>query len=129
MSNISAFQQQENTIAVTTSATPSTAGTFTVTWPVSTLQGFGLKHSPMQARIRTDVGNTADVWISFGGDGGATATIPTASNNAVGTPSREMPYAPNSVEIAPGIQGHAVSINYISSAASQKFYVTFGEGL
>jgi hypothetical protein len=124
MSNISAFQQQQNTIAVTTSATASTAGTLAVNWPVSTLQGFGLHHSSMQARIRTDPGNTADVWISFGGDGGDTATIPTP-----GTPSREVPYAANSVEIAAGIGGHVASINYISSAASQKFYVTFGEGL
>jgi len=129
MSNTSAFQQQQNTIAVTTSATPSTSESIPVPWPVSALQGFGSKHSPMQARIRTDIANTADVWISFGGDGGTTATIPAASLGTVGTPSREMPYAPNSVEIAAGIGGHVASINCISSAASQKFYVTFGEGL
>jgi hypothetical protein len=129
MSNISAFQPQCPTIAFTTSATPNTSTSVTVVFPVVT--GEGLGHSPMQARVRTDLANTADIWISFAGDGngGKAATIATAGSGTIGTPSQQMPYAPNSVEIAAGLGGHAVSVNFISSVASQKFYVTFGEGL
>jgi len=125
MSLVSAFQQQSPTIAIVTSATPSTASSTTINWPllVGGVQ-VGPNTPPGQVRIRSPAANTGDVFVSF--NGGDTATIPSGT-----TYSNEMPVAPNSVEVFGGVSrsGKSVVVNVISSVASQTIYLTFGEGL
>jgi hypothetical protein len=127
MSQLSSFYPQTATVCVVTSATPSTATSNTINFPLQ-VGGvtIGLSgHRCSQVRVRGALGNTADVFMSITTQGGAdTATIPVA-----GTPSQEMPIAPNSVETLTFTPGHDLSVNIISSVASQILYLTFGEGL
>jgi hypothetical protein len=125
MSLTAAFSPQSPTIAIVTNATPSTATSTTLSWPllVGGVQ-VGPANPPSQVRVRSPAANTADVFLSI--NGGDTATIPSGT-----TYSNEMPVAPNSVEVFGGVarSGKSVVVNTISSVASQTLYLTFGEGL
>ena len=123
----SAFQPQSPTIAIVTSATPSTASSVVLTWPlqVGSVTVGPAEAAPGQVRVRGALGNTADVWMSIN-PSGDTATIPSGT-----TYSQELPIAPNSVEVFGGVSrsGRQLNVNVISSVASQTIYLTFGDGL
>jgi hypothetical protein len=126
MANVTAFYPQTATVCVTTSATPNTATSVSLSFPLQ-VGGvtIGPNQRPMQVRVRGALGNTADVFMSITTQGQAdTATIPVA-----GTNSQELPIAPNSIEVFGYSAAHDISVNLISSVASQTLYLTFGEGL
>jgi hypothetical protein len=126
MGNTSAFYPQSATVCITTSATPNTATSVPLSFPLQ-VGGvtIGPNQRPLAVRVRGALGNTADVFMSITTQGQAdTATIPVA-----GTNSQELPIGPNSKEILEYSAAHDISVNVISSVASQSLYLTFGEGL
>jgi hypothetical protein len=109
---VTAFLPQSKTVCIVTSGTGSTATSTSIAIEVAG-----------QVRIRGAFGNTADIFLSIT-QNADTATIPVA-----GTPSPEWPLAPNSVEVLSYLGVGTISVNTISTAASQTLYLTFGGGL
>lgn len=125
-----AFQPQGRTFLVTTNATPSTASAQVVSFnPVlasqPTAQATGLSFMPLQMRVVSDAANTGIVFVNL-----TTVTVTAAAPGA--NPSFQYPILPNEDMVVTNrdtpAADYTVRINTISPIASQKLYVTFGEG-
>ena len=88
----------------------------------------GLNYWPSQVRLFNT--GTVLVWIYFAAQPTA-ITIPIPGTNTVGTPGQCVPLVPGILEVfsLSNFQLANLWISDISTATSQNYYLTFGEGL
>lgn len=124
MSVATAFTPKGNTITFTTSGTGSTAQGVLIT-PAN----LGLPTaSALPTQVRMVNRGTTDVFVSFT-PAPATISLPVAGTTTVGTPAPGIYLIPGIVEAFTLPTGDVVWMNNISTAVSQSYYVTFGEGM
>jgi hypothetical protein len=109
-----------------------TAGTSAQTRQVTfaNLWGNAINPGYWPPQLRIFNAGTVLVWIWFS-PGSFAISIPLPGTNSVGTPAQAIPLVPGIVEIwsLNNFQGSNLWISDISSANSQNYWITPGEGL
>jgi hypothetical protein len=125
MSFVKPFAPQGNTISLTTSGTPSTVQSMAVT-PAN----FGMSgNTTLPCQYMLISNGTADIWVVFAPTAAlaAAAALPTPGTTTVGTPTLGFRLKPGVIMIV-SWGGPTLFIGNLSTAASQNFDITPGEG-